>query len=240
MDKHYEQGEQINNYTIIKIIGEGRYGIVYLAQDNDLNKVVIKQLKEDMLQKYPKKVFYEENIMKNLNYPQFPKLISTFKNNNIQGYIMEYIEGNNFEDLVVRYEYEFSRKEIYTIANQLISIMKILHENNIVHRDIRIPNVIVKKNGELVLIDFGLARYIDNERYLKEIDYWYLSDFLIHLYYTSYYSDSDPDEEEKPWFEELDLNQYERTFLKKLMGMEGEYNNIEEIENDLKIISSLI
>lgn len=143
MDKHYEQGEQINNYTIIKIIGEGRYGIVYLAQDNDLNKVVIKQLKEDMLQKYPKKVFYEENIMKNLNYPQFPKLISTFKNNNIQGYIMEYIEGNNFEDLVVRYEYEFSRKEIYTIANQLISIMKILHENNIVHRDIRIPNVIV-------------------------------------------------------------------------------------------------
>lgn len=53
MDKHYRPGEKINDYTIIKIIGEGRYGIVYLAQDTDFNKVVIKQLKEDMLKKYP-------------------------------------------------------------------------------------------------------------------------------------------------------------------------------------------
>lgn len=240
MDKHYKSGEKINDYTIIKIIGEGRYGIVYLAQDKDLNKVVIKQLKKDMLDKYPEKVFYEEDILKNLNKPQFPKLLSTFKNNNTQGYILEYIEGNNFEDLVVRYEYEFTRDEIYMIASQLISIITILHENNIVHRDIRMPNVIVKKNKELVLIDFGLARYIDNKKYLKEMDYWYLSDFLIHLYYTSYYPDSSLDVEEKPWFEELDLNQYEITFLKKLMGIDEKYNNIKDIENDLKVISNLV
>jgi serine/threonine-protein kinase len=240
MDKHYRPGEKINDYTIIKIIGEGRYGIVYLAQDTDFNKVVIKQLKEGMLKKYPEKVFYEENILQKLNNPQFPKLLSTFKNNNIQGYILEYIQGNNFEDLIVRYEYEFTREEIYMIASQLISIIKILHENNIVHRDIRMPNVIVKKNKELVLIDFGLARYIDNKTHSKEMDYWYLSDFLIHLYYTSYYTDSNLDIDEKPWFEELDINQYERTFLKKLMGIDGKYNSIEEIENDLKIISNLI
>lgn len=240
MDKHYKPGEKINNYTVTKIIGEGRYGIVYLAQDPEFNVVVIKQLKEDMLKKCPEKIFYEENILKKLSNPHFPKFISSFKDNDIQGYILEYIEGNNFEDLTVRYGYRFIREEIYMIANQLISLIKILHANNVVHRDIRLPNVIVKQDKELVLLDFGLARYIDNKKHSKKTDYWYLSDFLIHLYYTSYYYEPETAVEEKPWFEELDLNNYERNFLKKLMGIDGEYSSIEEIENDFKIITNLL
>lgn len=237
MDKYYAPGEKINNYSIIKIIGEGKYGIVYLAQDEKFQNVIIKQLKKDMLKKYPKKVFYEEEILKGLNTPYVPKLISNFKDDYSQGYILEYIAGKNFEDLVVRSEYEFTKPEIYIIASQLLEIIQVLHENNVVHRDIRMPNVILKENKELVLIDFGLARYKDNKKHTKEIDYWYLSDFLIHLYYTSYYNDSD--EEEKPWFEELDLNEKERSFLKKLMSIDGKYNDIKEIKDDLEQIKKI-
>ncbi len=47
-----------------------------------------------------------------------------------------------------------------------------LHDNNVVHQDIRLPNVIVKRNMELALIDFGLARFIDGREYVPQIDYF--------------------------------------------------------------------
>lgn len=83
---------------------------------------------------------------------------------------------------------------------------------------------------ELVLIDFGLARFIDGREYVPQIDYWYLGDFLIHLYYTSYESTND---EDKAWYEELDLSTNEEIFLKKLMGIEEEYDNIQQIKEQL-------
>ena len=94
----------------------------------------------------------------------------------------------------------------------------------------------MKENKELALIDFGLARVIDNERYVKEMDYWFIGDFLIHLYYSSY---NDTDSVEKPWYKELDLNIEEKKFLKKLMGIQGKYSNIEEIKSQLQKIKSI-
>lgn len=236
MDKYYKQGEQLNGYDIIKFIGQGRYGIVYLAINNNSEKVIIKQLKEAMLEETKKKLFYEEKILQKLDDSKFPKCISSFNEHDVQGYILSYIEGIVFEDLL--YRYKFNRNQIYTIASQLIEIVDILQQNNIVHRDIRPPNIIVKENSDLVLIDFGLARFIDNKRYVKEIDYWYIGDFLIHLYYTSYNKES-TSEEEKPWFEELDLNNHEKYFLKKLMGIDGRYKNTDEIRKDLDKIKTI-
>ncbi|NBK99228.1 MAG: protein kinase family protein, partial [Erysipelotrichia bacterium] len=120
----------------------------------------------------------------------------------------------------------------------LLQIISILQQNNIVHRDIRPPNVIIKENNDIVLIDFGLARYIDNKKYTKQADFWYLGDFLIHLYYTSCYEDLGL--EEKPWFEELNITDQEKNFLKKLMAIDDSFINIEEIENELKQIKNEI
>lgn len=231
MDKYYKNKEIVNGYSILKIIGEGRYGIVYLAINYKHEKCVIKQLKRDMLEETRKKIFYEEQILQKLSNPKFPKFISKFKDEYREGYILEYIEGRVFEDLLVEDGYEFSKDEIYKVASQLLEIVEMLQNNNIVHRDIRLPNVILKENKELALIDFGLARVIDSERYVKEMDYWFIGDFLIHLYYSSY---KETDSVEKPWYEELDLSFEEKIFLKKLMGIEGNYQNIEEIKNQLE------
>lgn len=233
MDKYYRFNENVEGYSILKIIGEGKYGIVCLAQSDDSTKYIIKQLKESMLQKTKEKLFYEEDTLKNLNSPSFPKFIGKFKDEYREGYILEYIEGYVFEDILREYEYKFSKSEIYKIAEKLINLIEELHKNNIVHRDIRVPNVILKENGDLAIIDFGLARYIDNERYKKEIDYWYLGDFLIHLYYTAYEGNDDI---ERPWHEELDLTIKEKYFLKTLMGIDNIYNSLEDIRQDLKIL----
>ena len=99
--------------------------------------------------------------------------------------------------------------------------------------DIRLPNVIIKANKELALIDFGLARYIDDKNYKPQRDYWYLGDFLIHLYYTAYENTND---EDKSWYEELDLTTEEEIFIKRLMGINKEYNSIQEIREQLEKI----
>ncbi len=230
MDKYYKINQSVAGYKVLQKIGEGRYGITYLAKNKQDQKVVIKQLKKDMLKETKEKLFYESEILKKLDHPSIPKFISKFKDKNRQGYILEYVEGRVFEDLVVKHGHVFTREEIYDVAEQLLNIMHYLHERRIVHRDIRLPNVILKDNKELALIDFGLARYINDERYIKEVDYWYLGDFLIHLYYTFY---EELGVEERPWYEELLLYPQEERFLKKLMGIWENYESIEAIRVDL-------
>ncbi|CEQ02974.1 serine/threonine protein kinase [[Clostridium] sordellii] len=225
-------GENIKDYTIIKIIGEGRYGIAYLCEKNSNEKYVIKQLKEDMVEKSKEKLFYEEEIMKYLDDKRFPKFIEKFDYDNTKYYVVEFVNGKDFYDLLTFDEYEFSKNEIYDIAQKVLNIIIALQEKNIVHRDIRISNVIMNENKDLVLIDFGLARYIDNNRYKKEIDYWYMADFLIHLYYSSF-DDEGIEQEDRPWYEELDLDNEEINFLKRLMGIEKAYENTDEIMTDL-------
>ncbi|MBU3217864.1 protein kinase (plasmid) [Clostridium estertheticum] len=238
MDKHYNKGEVIGKYIIEKSLGEGRYGIAYLGIDDKGKKCVIKQLKVEELENTRKKLFYEEKILRNLdNYSGFPKFISRFEDEYREGYILEYMEGNTFQQILSKTQYEFTKEDIYEIADQLLDLIENLHNENIVHRDIRASNVIVNQRKELLLIDFGLARFIDNKRYTKKIDYWFFSDFLIHLYYSSYVGEDS--EEERPWYEELDLIEEERHFLKKLMGIGDEYKNLEEIRKDLEELKKI-
>lgn len=190
-----------------------------------------------MMEKSKEKLFYEEEIMKSLDDKKFPKFIDKFDYDDTKFYVIEFVDGKDFYELLSFDEYEFTRNEIYDIAEKILKIIITLQEKNIVHRDIRISNVIMNEKKDLVLIDFGLARYIDKDKYKKEIDYWYMADFLIHLYYSSY-DDENLELENKPWYEELDLTNDELIFLKKLMGIEKLYENTDEIMRDLFIIKN--
>ncbi|WP_051685081.1 protein kinase family protein [Clostridium sp. KNHs205] len=235
LDIYYEENDTIDIYTIQELLGEGRYGIVYLAVDEDKNKYVVKQLKKEMIKKSENKLFYEELCLKKLQHPYFPKFILRFKDKDREGYILEYIEGEVFEDILRKERYQFNREEIYEVCGQLLDMVELLHSYNIVHSDIRPPNIIRKDNKELSLIDFGLARIMDNDHYTKKLDYWCIGDFLIHLYYTTYQKVSRID---KPWFKELDLMPEEKVFLKRLMGIEKSYENIHEIRQQLNKIKN--
>ena len=236
MDKLYEFGEKVNGYSVIKLLGEGRYGIVYLGENENHEKVIVKQLKLDMIKKTKRKLIYEKKTLKMLDDPRFPRFISNFKDEYREGYILEYIEGKVIEDLLLEDNHRFSKEEIYEYCSKITDMIETLHQNHIVHPDIRPPNLILKENNELALIDFGLARIIDKRHYEKELDYWYLGDFLLHLYYSSYEPEN---EEELPWYKELDLNNEELIFLKRLMGIKKCYSNIREIREQLDKIKSL-
>ncbi len=235
-DKYYEENDTIGGYTILRLLGEGRYGIVYLGLDVKNNTCVVKQLKKNTLKKNKSKLFYEELILKRLQQPCFPRFISRFKDGAREGFIMEYMEGEVFEDILYKERYQFAREEIHEICSQLLDMIEQLHRYKIVHRDIRLPNVIRKNSKELSLIDFGLARIMDGTSHTKEEDYWYIGDFLIHLYYTTYRKANII---ERPWFKELELTPEEMTLLRKLMGIDEPYGSISEIRQQLNKIRNL-
>ena len=242
MDRYYEANEKVSGYSVLKLLGEGRYGIVYLAENDKKQKCIIKQLKNEMLVEAKEKLIYEEQTLqklKDVDNQKFPKFLSKFKDEHSEGYLMEYIEGRVFEDILAKERYKFAKEEIYKIGSKILELVEILHSYNIVHRDIRLPNVILKENNQLALIDFGLARFINNKRYVRQSDYWYISDFLIHLYYTTF-EVAEENLPERPWFEELDLTAQEKIFLKKLMGIEGNFDNIKEIKEQLEKIKNAI
>lgn len=232
-DKYYLENDHVIGYTIKKMLGEGQYGIVYLVEDKEKKKYVMKQLKKKISKKNRNKLFYEEMTLKRLHNTHFPKFIENYKDDYSEGYILEYIEGEVFEDILREDGYQFKRDEIYGICAQLLDMTEILHSYNIVHRDIRLPNVIRKENQELSLIDFGLARTMDTERYTRDLDYWYIGDFLLHLYYTTYQNKS---KLERPWYKELDLSTEEKELLLRLMGIEKIYLSIHEIRQQLNLI----
>ncbi len=234
-------GHSIKGYNIKNQLGEGRYGITYLAQNSSNELVTIKQLKKYMLKKTKSKVKYEPRILKelsSLNCNYFPKYIGKFKDEqNIQGYILEYIHGNTFSEILYKENRVFTKREIYEIALKLLEIVEILESKNIVHKDIRITNVIYTPDKEIKLIDFGLARYIDNKKYKKELDYWYISDFLVHLHYSNYEDDKKLLKKKVPWYDDLNLSLKERDVLMSLMGINNrKYNSICDIRNDINII----
>ena len=234
-------GHSIKGYDIKRQLGEGRYGITYLAQNSSNELVTIKQLKKYMLKKTKSKVKYESHILKELstlNCNYFPKYIGKFKyEQNIQGYILEYIDGNTFSEILYKENRVLTKIEIYEIALKLLDIVEILESKNIVHKDIRITNVIYTPNKEIKLIDFGLARYIDNKKYKKELDYWYISDFLVHLHYSNYEVDKKLLKKKIPWYDDLNLSCKERDVLMSLMGINNiKYNSIYDIRHDINII----
>ncbi|MGL5152514.1 MAG: protein kinase domain-containing protein [Clostridium sp.] len=227
-DKRYKIGDLCSKYKILKIIGEGRYGIAYLGKDNLNNRVVIKQLKKNMLYEVKEKIKFERDILKILDYECFPKFITSFEDDGRRGYILEYKEGSTFEEIIYKENYVFTKSEIYDITDKIINLIEILENNNVVHKDIRVSNVILREDKSLALIDFGLARFINNEKYTEDLDFWYLGDFILHLYYTSFEA---KDNKKRPWYQELNLTNREKCFIRRLMAIDEKFKSIEEVKD---------
>lgn len=231
----YSPGWYFEEFKIVKVIGEGRYGICYLITDGK-NLYILKQYKKRMHHQDSLKVHYEEEILKSLKHEAIPRFIRKIEDKHLTGYVLEYKQGITLEARIFDQRHIFTRDEIYHIARQLINILSYLHGKGVVHRDIRVPNVIL--NGKRIyLVDYGSARWIDHKKYKADIDFSYFGDFLIHLYYTSFI---DKPKKDKPWYEELLLNSNELVFLRKLMGIEKRYESINEVIIDFeKLFASL-
>lgn len=230
-DRTYAPGQYLEDMRVVRKIGEGRFGICYLAADSE-KYFLVKQLKRKRYLENPRKAQFEGDILKRLQFTAIPGFIRKIENGDLIAYVLEYKPGASLEQLIFKQKHVFNRGEIYRIGRQLIDILDYLHQNGVVHRDIRVPNVLLEGTS-VYLVDFGLARWSDGEKYMPEIDFSYLGDLLLHLYYTSYQGEI---QKNKPWYEELTLSERELAFLKRLMGLETRYKSAQEVRADFEEI----
>lgn len=221
--------KRIQNYVIREFVGKGRYGKCFYAESNTGDKVILKQFRKGFLKTNTEKNKYEAVILSKLDDPRVPEFLGVVNHKFFYGFILQALPGITVQDLLFKYNHNFSHDEIFNIGRQLISIIKYLHKNGIVHRDIRITNVLLDE-CKVYLIDFGLARFADSNKYRYNLDYSYLGDFFLYLIYSSFPANKKI--KEQPWYRELQLTDKQNKFIGKLLGIETIYNNIEEIEID--------
>lgn len=157
-------GSQINQYKIQEKIGSGGQGTVYKALDTKLNRtVVIKVLPPELTAKTAnfKRFEREAQLCSQLDHPNICTIYDFHEANGVFYIAMGYVEGKNVRQLVGGRPLEL--KSALSIAIQVADALAYAHSKNIIHRDIKAGNVMVTSSGQVKILDFGLAKLLEDE-----------------------------------------------------------------------------
>ena len=158
-------GSQINQYKIQEKIGSGGQGTVYRALDTKLNRtVVIKILPPELTVKTAnfKRFEREAQLCSQLDHPNICTIYDFHEANGVFYIAMQYVEGKNVRQLVSGRPLEL--KSALSIAIQVTDALAYAHSKNIIHRDIKAGNIMVSSNGQAKILDFGLAKLLEDEQ----------------------------------------------------------------------------
>ncbi len=149
-----------NRYLIVRPIGQGGMGAVYLALDRRLgNNVALKEtfFSDELLRKAFER---EARLLANLHHPALPRVIDHFSEGDGQFLVMGYIPGEDLAEMLKRRNEAFPVADVLDWADQLLDALDYLHTQDtpIIHRDIKPQNIKLMSRGQLILLDFGLAK----------------------------------------------------------------------------------
>src|SRR4051794_20620065 len=158
-------GSQINQYKIHEKIGSGGQGTVYKALDTKLNRtVVIKVLPPELTQRTSnfKRFEREAQLCSQLDHPNICTIYDFHSADGVFYIAMQYVEGKNVRQLVSGRPLEL--KSALSIGIQVCDALAYAHSKNIIHRDIKAGNVMVSEAGQVKILDFGLAKLLEDEQ----------------------------------------------------------------------------
>jgi len=143
-------------YKIRGMIGRGGMSKVYLAETNDMLRI-LRAIKQINLQKVPSlDLLKEARILKELEHEAIPRIIEIKETKTDLLIVQEYVSGSSLYELLQK-EKKFNEKVVLEWARQICNVLDYLHKKNIIHRDIKPANVILTNEGKIKLIDFGIA-----------------------------------------------------------------------------------
>ncbi len=151
---------QLGSYVIESTLGQGGMGIVYRATDSDLGReVAIKVLHPHLLRHENLKQRFrrEARMHAKLMHPNIVTLLSLYEDETHMALVMELIQGHDLK-ILLQSNPKIPLAEKLRIAMDVLSGLDAAHQNGMVHRDLKPANVIVSKQGEVKLLDFGLAK----------------------------------------------------------------------------------
>ncbi|MEQ8225987.1 MAG: serine/threonine-protein kinase, partial [Candidatus Eremiobacterota bacterium] len=156
-------------YKVIKVIGNGGMGSIYLCsevKESDkkwaLKEMRLTQLQADMQEKATKHFEMEAEILSRLNHLNLPAVKEYFKENGNYYLVMEFIEGEDLGKLLDRSATPFPEELVLKWGTQIATALYFLHiqkPHPIIYRDLKPSNIIVTPDGNIKLIDFGIARF---------------------------------------------------------------------------------
>lgn len=173
------------NYRIERVLGQGSFGITYLASVKmigalgsiDANLyVAIKEFfmreingredsavtsgnKQGLYRDYQKKFVREAQNLAKLQHPHIIKVVESFEENNTVYYSMEYISGGSLDEMITEND-GLSQSQVLEYTRQIGAALSFMHASGMLHLDLKPSNVMLKE-GKVVLIDFGLSKQYD-------------------------------------------------------------------------------
>jgi len=161
MTTGYAPGAQIDHYKIIRMLGHGGMSRVYLATDmRNQATVVLKFINDDLIgdiavfERYRR----EEEIGTRLKHPHIQHMLNTDEERHEQYLVVEYIEGETLRKVLAEQEGKpLPTDEALRITTQICEALIYCHEHGIYHRDIKPENIMLEKDGNVKIIDFGVA-----------------------------------------------------------------------------------
>ena len=173
---------QGGRYKIESVLGQGAYGITYLATTkvkgplgNIAVKVAIKEFfskelntrkvdgnvsevsSDSLAGKYSNMFLREARNLSHLKHDGIVNVLEAFSENNTHYYVMEYVDGGSL-DAYIRSKGRLSERETLSLARQIGSALAFMHENKMLHLDLKPKNIMLRADGTLCLIDFGLSK----------------------------------------------------------------------------------
>lgn len=182
-------GTHLKHYVIEKLLGQGGFGLVYLARDESLAcQVAIKEYLPEQLAsrtqgntvspnsehtqasftQYRNNFIREAQQIAQLDHPAIVRVMQVFEANNTAYMVMPYYTGESLKRFQKRTSKHWNEAELNDLLEPLLNALELLHRQNILHRDIAPDNIFLKDNGQPILIDFGAARQIESEYTLSQ------------------------------------------------------------------------
>ena len=171
-------GTELHWYTVDRVLGQGAFGITYLATDNNLHRpVAIKEylpgqlahreqdgsvlaLTDELVEEYQaglKRFIVEARTLARFEHPSIVRVHNIFEANHTAYIVMQYEQGEGL-DRLLKSRGTLNEHEILQILHPLLDALQVIHAQGFVHRDIKPANIFVRNDGTPVLLDFGSAR----------------------------------------------------------------------------------
>ena len=189
-----------NRYLIIKSLGQGGMGAVFLAQDKHLSNrlCVVKKLRIDGFnndEKEKAKAFFEREamILSTLKHPNVVSIQDYFEEHENYFLVMEYVKGDNLHRLLKKRGEPFAEKQVVEWAVNILNVLEYLHSHKppVIYRDIKPSNIMLGVLDGIKLVDFGIARpyagqgentHVVSGGYSPPEQYWGAADLRSDIY----------------------------------------------------------
>jgi serine/threonine protein kinase len=151
-------GTQLGSYEILKKIGSGGMGEVYRARDTQLDRDVAIKTLPDVVARDPERLARferEAKMLAALNHPNIAQIYGLVESGSVRGLVMELVEGDALAG-------PLPLSTTLDYAKQIVDALEYAHDRGIIHRDLKPANIKVTPEGTVKLLDFGLAKAIED------------------------------------------------------------------------------